>query len=73
MQLYLKCFPYNIFELRPNYPLGFGCLLIVGCQFGLLWVQKIYGPKKVLPRFMLPAVFDYNCEEPSVGVGSENL
>ncbi len=62
IQLYLKCFPYNIFNLKPNYVLGFGCLLIVGCQFALLWVQKIYGPKKILPKFLLPPVYSYECD-----------
>lgn len=57
--LYLKCFPYNIFGLKPNYVLGLGCLLIVACQFGLLWIQKIYGPKKVLPKFLLPPIYSY--------------
>ena len=59
IQLYLKCFPYNYFEFRPNYILSFGCMILIGCQFALLWIQKNYGPRKVLPKFLLPEVFDY--------------
>lgn len=32
-------------------------------QYSLLWIQKIYGPKKIFPKFMLPPVFDYKLEE----------
>jgi hypothetical protein len=29
-------------------------------QLFLLWIQKTYGPKKVLPRCLFPPVFNYN-------------
>jgi hypothetical protein len=45
--------------LKPNYLVGFGTLVLVGCQFGLLWVQKMYGPKKVMPKYFLPPVYNY--------------
>ena len=38
------------------------------CQFGLLWVQKIFGPRKVFPSFLLPPIFDYHCDEDLINV-----
>lgn len=67
----MRCFPLNIFGLKPNYILGLGIVVLVGLQLGLLWLQKIYGPKKVFPRFMLPAIYDYNCALNEVGLEEE--
>jgi hypothetical protein len=30
--LYLRCFPYNVFGLRPDYPLGILCLVLITIQ-----------------------------------------
>lgn len=60
--LYLKCFPWNIFNLEPNYLLSFSCIALLAFQMLLLWIQGQYGPKKVLPRFLLPPVFNYGCD-----------
>lgn len=62
MQIYLKCFPWNVFELAPNYFLVVGCMALVAFQLFLLWIQRHYGPKKVLPKFLLPPVFNYGCD-----------
>ncbi len=32
LQIYLKCFPWNIFELEPNYLLGFTCIALLTFQ-----------------------------------------
>ena len=52
-----------MFNLAPDYPLALLCLVIIGIQLGLLRMQAIYGPKKVVPAFMLEPVFDYKFEE----------
>jgi hypothetical protein len=38
-------------------------------QFGLLYIQKRYGSKKVIPRFMLEPVFNYKLEDINVEEG----
>jgi len=30
--LYLRCFPYNVFDLRPDYPLGILCIILLTIQ-----------------------------------------
>lgn len=32
-------------------------------QYGLIFTQRLYGNKKVIPRFLLEPVFDYKLEE----------
>ena len=73
IQIYLKCFPWNVFELAPNYFLGLACIALVGFQFFLLWIQKQYGPKKVLPKFLLPPVFNYGCDVEFQDDGAEEV
>jgi hypothetical protein len=40
----------------------------------LLWVQKVYGAKKIMPKFLLPPVFNYGCEiEMNTEQGSDEV
>ena len=39
------------------------CLCLLALQYSLIYLQKQYGPKKIMPRFMLPALYDYAYEE----------
>ena len=59
----MRCFPYNVFGLQPDYTLTFACFVLVLIQIGLLNMQNKYGPKVVVPKWMLEPVFDYNYEE----------
>jgi hypothetical protein len=45
--------------MKPDYSLGICCLLLLALQYGLLYMQKMYGPKKVVPRFLLPPRYEY--------------
>lgn len=38
----------------------------MGLQYGLLGLQRAYGPKKVLPGWLFPPVYNYKYEEVNV-------
>ena len=39
MQAYLRCFPYNVFNLRPDYGLTLACLFLLCVQ--VVYVVKV--------------------------------
>ena len=55
IQLYLRAFKYNVFNLKPNYLVTLVVLCLILVQVLILLAQKKYGVRAILPKFMHPS------------------
>jgi hypothetical protein len=49
---YMRSFPANIFKLQPHYLEVFICTVFLGIQVGVIYLQKQYGARAIVPKFM---------------------
>ena len=47
-----------MFHLKPDYVLCIGCFILILIQIGFLFVQKHFGSRAILPKFLIPERFE---------------
>ena len=57
--LYIKGCPYNLFEFRPAYGKVSLISVTIIVEAIILSLQKLIGPKIVIPRFLREQAFEY--------------
>ena len=66
IMFYMRSFPANIFKLQPHYLEVLLCVALLGIQIGILYLQKEYGVRAIMPKFMHISEFKYFMNEPLV-------
>jgi hypothetical protein len=57
--IYLKAYPYNIFELKPSYTKVIIISLTLLIELIIISLQKILGPKFFIPKYLKGEQYDY--------------
>ena len=57
--IYIKAYPYNIFQLEPSYKKVFFICITLFIESIIISLQKILGPKFFIPKFLKGKQYNY--------------
>ncbi len=73
LQLYMKCCPENFLELKPMYLNMFLITITISIEIGILYLQKVLGPKTLIPRFMKKQTYQYYIDKHEIDKNNFNV
>ena len=69
----MKCCAENFLELKPMYFNMFLITFTILIEIGILYLQKVLGPKTLIPRFMKKQCYQYYIDKNEIDKNNFNV